>query len=346
MNRTRIKNLDYLRGVSAILIMIYHYYSWIFGHAATNCVISKFGTYGVALFYILSGCTLFHVYSDKLQFEYNSLNEFFKKRFFRIFPLLWFAIGISLVLNKMNYGLDQIFINITGLFGVFAWDRSIAPGSWSIGNELFFYLIFPVLVFLIRIKKFAWLLIYLTFLIIYIYFAFFKLQNINPKLRWAEYQNPLNQIFLFFTGIAIVIINRKYLLTKFTAISLFTISILVFFFFPVSGELCNLYLGYNRIVFTFALTIIIFIAYQRSVRLPKIVDKILSLGGDISYSVYLLHPVVISIVSFAINFFNFNFYYLPICKFFFCLIITLILSYFIYNKFELFFIRFSNRRIK
>lgn len=60
----RLHNLDYLRGLAASGIMIYHYSMWTNGHADIDSFICRVGVYGVSIFYVLSGLTLFVVYQE------------------------------------------------------------------------------------------------------------------------------------------------------------------------------------------------------------------------------------------------------------------------------------------
>lgn len=61
----RIDSLDYLRGIMALLIMLYHYYSWIYSGFDSSEFMGRIGVYGVSIFYILSGLTLYVAYKEK-----------------------------------------------------------------------------------------------------------------------------------------------------------------------------------------------------------------------------------------------------------------------------------------
>ncbi len=79
----RLHNLDYLRGLAAFGIMIYHYCSWEFGDFTSDTIMERIGIYGVAIFYVLSGLTLFHVYFEKLNFSKESIFSFFNPNFIK-----------------------------------------------------------------------------------------------------------------------------------------------------------------------------------------------------------------------------------------------------------------------
>ena len=63
----RLYNLDYLRGLVTFGIMIYHYLSWTLGKFTADTFMGRVGIYGVSIFYVLSGLTLYYVYYDKMK---------------------------------------------------------------------------------------------------------------------------------------------------------------------------------------------------------------------------------------------------------------------------------------
>ncbi|MBK9510397.1 MAG: acyltransferase [Cytophagaceae bacterium] len=134
----RLHNLDYLRGIAAFGIMIYHFSLWNFGAFPAESILGRVGIYGVSIFYVLSGLTLYHVYFHKMTLSFSSLKDFWIKRIFRIFPLLWLATILFVIIERKELDFYRIFLNLTGFFGFIKWDYYLAVGSWSIGNELVF----------------------------------------------------------------------------------------------------------------------------------------------------------------------------------------------------------------
>ena len=171
----RIDSLDYLRGFMATIIMIYHYSIWLFGNYDSETLLGRLGIYGVSTFYVISGLTLYIVYKNRLSLK--SLHTFFIKRFFRIYPLLWVCILLNIVLLGKSYSAEKIWLNVTGLFGLVAPDQYIPTGAWSIGNELVFYLLFPIL--LISMKRVKWMAWFLSLLALFIIFFM-----VFPFLVW------------------------------------------------------------------------------------------------------------------------------------------------------------------
>ena len=285
LKKQRIHSLDYLRGFAALGIMAFHYISWTFGYHDSSTVIGRIGIYGVSIFYVLSGLTMFIVY--KKMSSAGDTARFFVKRIFRIFPLLWIATILTAILYKI-YSPKLLVLNLTGLFGFIRWDAGLADGVWSIGNELVFYVMLPFLIFSWRKK-----LLLIPFIILfglYIYFSFFRL---TPALtlaeQWRDYLNPLNQAFLFFAGFAIGALNIRFK-SPLGAIALVA-AIAAFVFYPASGDQITIVTGIGRLIFT-GICILICIAFYGFLNPAPLIHGPLAGLGEASYSLYLLHPLV------------------------------------------------------
>jgi len=82
----RVESLDYLRGLMALAVMIYHYVAWTIGGLEADSVLGRLGIYAVSVFYILSGLSLAIVYNDRIS-SIGDVRDFMIKRVFRIFPI-------------------------------------------------------------------------------------------------------------------------------------------------------------------------------------------------------------------------------------------------------------------
>lgn len=261
--------------------------------------LGRIGFYGVCIFYVLSGLTLYIVYEQKMSGGIKSVKSFLLKRFFRIYPLLWMVILYNFLHTFMlshefiNY--NKVLLNLSGLFGFFTWSDYIGMGVWSIGNELVFYALFPILIFALHKSKSLFFLIYLFSFILFIYFTFFKLNDINASDYWHNYTNPLNHLFYFTSGLVIGVIS-KYKLNNKVLLSVFFSSVILFLFWPVEGSEYNISNGVNRILFTLSSILISLFFLHRNISFPGFLKRFFSFLGEISYSIYLLHPIVITLV--------------------------------------------------
>jgi exopolysaccharide production protein ExoZ len=290
----RYHNLDYLRGLAAFSIMIYHYLTWSYGVFDAGTFFGRIGLYGVSIFYILSGLTMALVYEKRMEVNRASISDFFIKRVFRIMPLLWLAIFLTYAVKSQLPPLNKnLLLNVTGLFGIIDCNISIARGGWSIGNEISFYLFFPFYLLSYKYSKLLFYVLSTAALAFYLWFAFHRIDDsATIESEWWKYINPLNQIFLFALGIIMAFAFRQRVISNKALLLLLGVSMSAFLFYPVTGERVALVTGINRLIFTVIMFLICLSFFKTTYELPKVLHKPLSILGETSYSVYLLHPIV------------------------------------------------------
>ncbi|MCW2390187.1 peptidoglycan/LPS O-acetylase OafA/YrhL [Sphingobium sp. B11D3B] len=180
MQRRHIQSHTALRGIAALLVVLYHLQfgaDFRFSWEQSTPFFTK-GYLWVDLFFILSGFVI--AYSTQAEtrhtFPWPEVKRFWRARFARIYPLHLFCLllmaGIQtsiLTLSSMagkDYGdpdlwrgdsllnfVEQLFLlNAWGLTGRIGWNIP----SWSISAEAFAYLLFPALaLFLARGGKYC-----------------------------------------------------------------------------------------------------------------------------------------------------------------------------------------------
>ena len=144
----RYESLDWLRGLLALSILLYHVVSWETAPLDASTLLGKLGAYGVSMFFILSGLSIAIAY-HRFIVDAPSSARFFVRRVFRIWPLLWVAI---LVLSAARMAQGEpfswfvIILNLTTLFGFVSPTSYVNTGAWSIGNEMVYYAMTPALI--------------------------------------------------------------------------------------------------------------------------------------------------------------------------------------------------------
>ncbi|MEN9303857.1 MAG: hypothetical protein RL264_2286 [Bacteroidota bacterium] len=345
----RIHNLDYLRGLAAFGILIYHYLSWTVGEFNSASVIGRIGIYGVSIFYILSGLTLYLVYNQKLNFSFEEVVNFFKKRVFRIFPLMWMVVFVSILISPDAPNLYDLALNLSGLFGFINWDKYFAVGLWSIGNELVFYCFFILFLFTLKKNQILFVILSIAVFCVFIYFTFSDVYSFDNSLytseNWKVYINPLNQLFLFLSGIIMGYLFKERNVKKEVVYTILILGIIGFIFYPQSGDRLNIVIGIPRLVFTLSCIFICFGFYKFNQNLPKLIDVSLVFLGEISYSLYLIHPIVFGRMRIVINYISAHFIKLHFSiTIALSIIASLLVSYLVYTYYEKYFIRLGNKK--
>lgn len=141
--------LTSLRFFAAMMIVVFH----LKGVAPFH--IPGFLSTGVSFFFVLSGFILTYNYFGK-EFSWKT---FYRKRFARLYPVHLFTAVLALtlvpvgaVLNNPNF-LGMIATNFTltqAWVPVAGFPFSLNGVSWSISTEMFFYLVFPFALILLR----------------------------------------------------------------------------------------------------------------------------------------------------------------------------------------------------
>ncbi|MCF2488797.1 acyltransferase [Dyadobacter sp. CY347] len=334
----RIHSLDYLRGLAALGIMLYHMHLLNFGETDSSSPLAVIKIYAVTIFFILSGLTLYKVYYHSLSYE--TIRIFFIKRVFRIVPLLWLATLLTFLLSEEAYTLKKMAVNMLVLPGILKPETFIANGAWSIGNELGFYLFFPLIILLVQRNVNYLIALFLGSLVPFLYFTYFVLDPEVPLgLQWSRYVSPFNQFTFFLVGMGLGALRQAPASLVRAAPYLFLVTLAMLFAYPVSGEPIHLTSGNNRIVLSILTTLLCYFIYIADFSfLPSAAQWALSTLGEISYSVYLIHPIVYALIRIAMGEAAVSQPYILIAS---TVVASLVVSYFVYQYFEKYFMNLA-----
>jgi peptidoglycan/LPS O-acetylase OafA/YrhL len=351
--------IDALRGIAVLGTLMVHcsiYEKGINNFGDFFKDFASFGAFGVQLFFLLSGLTLFLSSKDNRQNEKHQTLNFYVRRFFRIAPLFYFAILIYIITyfyGAPNWWLDKSGLSIKDLlfptlFFINSFHpnyiNSLMPGGWSIAVEMIFYLILPLLFkFINSISRAHWL--FFISLIIYIVTNYFLInhQLVKDKDLWNSfcYFSFFSQLPIFCLGILLYFyIKEENMSNVFSAKSqlpLFFIIILLIF-----NVILN-FIPIHVLISSYFFALVFIISSKKNIIFE---NKILIFIGKISYSMYLFHYVML-FVMWKLNLLDLidsqllNFVF----RFFILLLFTIILSYFTYKYIELPFIKLGKKVI-
>jgi peptidoglycan/LPS O-acetylase OafA/YrhL len=163
----RVDWLDALRGWAVLAVVCVH--SGPVAHSkGLTAQVTSAGQYGVQLFFVVSALTISLTYESHIARYGRTVQSQFAwliKRFFRIAPLYYLAAifypveqyAIYLA-SHHRYGGTTSLLNILANFlflqtWVPSANNSVVPGGWSIGVEMFFYLLVPLIWLIAPIRK-------------------------------------------------------------------------------------------------------------------------------------------------------------------------------------------------
>jgi exopolysaccharide production protein ExoZ len=242
----RLEPLDWLRGLMALSIMLYH----LGGKDNAASLLGRLGIYGVSIFFILSGLSMAIAYGRYID-DLKSAGAFWIRRLFRIWPLLWLAVALVAIpafFAGHPYSESMIALNLTTLFGFVAPEKYINQGAWSIGNEMVYYLLTPALIPIFRRSLVVGNLLTVLSTLLACMFAF---RLLNPAVslseQWGIYINPMNNLFLYCAGIALYYNFSALSVPSAWSVPLLGLALLGFAFYPASGDQISLVVGINRI---------------------------------------------------------------------------------------------------
>jgi exopolysaccharide production protein ExoZ len=291
----RVASLDALRGLMALAVVIYHLGAWTraFEGALRDAVI-VLGVYSVEGFFVISGFCFFHLYGD-VALRGAELRGFYLKRFFRIAPLYYLAVALSLALEPVYqavFSWGRLLENVSLSFGLFHPNHSFVVGGWSIGLELVFYAALPALLWIGRRR---WALCLLGALLIAwsLPFAFGKVQAAEELRRFHVYVQLPNHAFAFVLGAIIADLRRRTALRLPWPVLLATLAALGWLALwrqPTVVDHFEVMVGWPRVRYVaLCCAVVLLFAFARWPRARLAAP--LAVLGDRSYALYLMHPI-------------------------------------------------------
>lgn len=329
----RLEFVDALRGWSALAVLLVHS-EFLAPPPKVLLPLVHAGARGVQLFFIISAFTMFYTLSSR-----GSLKSFFIRRIFRIAPLFYVVLFLSLAMGNAapgRYwapdGTSLAGVLLTGLF-LNGWHPALftglVDGGWTIAVEMNFYLLVPVLFRYIRGVWAALLCVPVSYFVgkriadimVYGYKIFLSKEHFYLADSWHWMGLPWS-MYVFLCGIFSFYVWRDWpwLLRAFSARTYSKI-----LYFLIFSLVCVVYVYPNMAVTVFLLAGIFLVSSACDSRL--IHSKIMMFMGKISYSTYLLHFFVIRWIGGA---------KLPWLVYFCVLVIvTCVVSYIAYRLIEL-----------
>jgi len=314
----KLAGLDHLRAFAIIYVFIFHYR--YFGHPDWEPSIGKFGWTGVDLFFVLSGFLIAgQLFAAVAKGKPIPLREFFTKRFFRIIPPYMFILLLYFAFPYVReWGQPSPlwrYLTFTLNFNLDLKKYSTFSHAWSLCVEEQFYLILPLCFWVFSYFKAGRKAIYL---IIFLFAAGFVMriwcwdQQVAPQISsdgmralWNQYvyYPTFNRLDGLLVGVSIAglftfyptikaLANRYHILLMLAGLAILAVA----YFVCADRESFNtgtygflmVSVGYGLILAAFVSPANVFY---------RLKSKVTSLIATLSYSLYLVHKIVIHLTQ-------------------------------------------------
>ena len=309
------EEIDGIRGISVIFVILYHADIYIFGG----------GFIGVDIFFVISGYLISNIIIIEHAKQKFNLRNFYERRIRRILPALFLVYFVSIILSVILFYPDFLisftkslvssiffvsnffFIFETGYFNT---NASVQPllHTWSLSIEEQFYLFFP-LMFLFSVKRnlFTFSCLLLTII------SFLVCYRLGFYFRNANFLFSISRFWQIFVGVIIcILLKRKEIKFNIYLNNFFSILGLILIIYSLYR--CNLnyypktsYPGIISIIPIIGISLILISNEKKNLVFKILKFKFLVITGLISYSLYLWHQPIISFYNIFKDYNNYTF---------------------------------------
>ena len=302
--KPKLDIIQLLRAVAALLVCFFHM-KGILKQGQWGKILFGNGSVGVPLFFMISGFIMYHTTFQK-HTDWAFVKSFILKRIIRIVPLyfLMTLLYIFLLGNGHFYFIEYPKFLLSTLFFFPTYANHIGPSygmpalavGWSLNYELYFYL---VLGFSMLLPKHRWKILsgwlIVSTLVIPLISKGFVMVDLSEWYGYsvAYFSLMTNPVLLFFVvgmGIAAMYNSRFEPPSLFWANVLAVLAVLNFVlsYFQVLQHFPG---WYNHL---FNCGLLLFALLQRTKMKPYQVPRSLLLIGNSSFSLYLIHPLLLT----------------------------------------------------
>ena len=307
-----LSRLDHLRFLAASLVVVFHYFHTKIGDIrSANPLVSLIdeGHTGIALFMVISGFIFTVIAGDRLVSYWG----FIRNRVIRIYPLFVFAVFLQLFISTYNDQRNYGFLQLLGWLIPFRSDTvPLSPQFvqlWTIWVEFQFYLIFPFLLGFSRRFGARYLWGLLALLVVMRALVYLSLGSV----RFIAYETIFGRLDQFLIG---MLLARAWLSARATpsgqppslsplwllpagagvmlGLHAFSLSV---GFSELSSPLWIVWPGIEAALWAAFLWAYLGARWPGPLALRQPLDRALAALGAISFSIYVMHNLVISAIN-------------------------------------------------
>lgn len=292
-----------MRGIAAVAVCLYHTHTILaesrHGGLDVWAPFANAGWLGVNFFFVLSGFILFYAHREDLGHP-GRLSSYLTKRFVRLYPIYWVCLASFIFAAQLGIGNPEINWNPAHLFAAFSLlltvDHPVLPlkVAWTLIFEVKFYLIFSVFFFSVR----AGVAVFVLWGLLVVVRSFY-----SPPSDWAMISPDWGMLsawnIYFLVGALAYLIHSK-VQRRAGGVLLVTgvCLILLVLMFP-NSDMGSANENPRMLIYFapgFLFLILGAIAVEESYVIENF-PRCLVLVGDASYSIYLVHSAIISLLA-------------------------------------------------
>lgn len=308
-----LSRLDHLRFFAAALVVVFHYFHTRLGDLRSgNPLVSLVdeGHTGIALFMVISGF-IFTVIAGGRDIHYGG---FIKNRVLRIYPLFMFAVFLQLFISTYNDQRNYGFLQLLGWLMPFRSETvPLSPyfvQLWTIWVEFQFYLIFPFLLAFSRRQgaRYLWGWLGLLMLVRALVFA------ASGSVRFVAYETIFGRLDQFIVGMLLARLwqtrnERSRVAHEPTQsplwLALASLGVLLGLhlfsrqvgFSDLASPFWIIWPGLEAALWAGFLWAYLCTRWPGPLALRRRVDRVLAAAGAASFSIYVMHNLVIAAIK-------------------------------------------------
>lgn len=294
-------SIQALRGIAALGVVAFHSLSIEQKYSNGDSLLPDFfrlGQSGVDLFFVISGFVMVTVTKERFKINGESM-RFLWGRLSRIYPTYWFyflLVGSIFFLKPGWVNASQGHqIDLISSFLLLPDNQlPLVMVAWSLIHELWFYLVFAVL--LMFHERMLSMLLFLWAAIIIVVNSLFTLGDFSPGARIVFH--PYSLEFIIGALVAVLIQDEKFVKSSardsiISIVLVPAIGIPVAYVWDVLKQDGVFRMSVFGVLYGFLIFSFVTLEKTKKIKVPKPLQAI----GDMSYTIYLSHILVLSAIG-------------------------------------------------
>ncbi|NEX60892.1 acyltransferase family protein [Noviherbaspirillum galbum] len=317
LNLPHNPRIDEIRWLAASLVFFFHFYHHVYAppievlaHPGwTPFSLVTEGHTGVGLFFTLSGFLFMQIALYQAEQRKGLVyREFIRNRFLRIFPLFItvFVIAISIGRDAFRPQ-DALYVLFSNLGESPTSKYFITGAAWTISVEFAFYLVFPFIARFTLAQGPRYLLQCLGLMLAFKLAAY----GVSERSTHMLFSTLVGRFDQFLVGMLAAVVHARFgqELRRHGKVWLLLAALLVTGNIMLQARYASFFLPEPKQAFwitwslqeSLAWSVFILGWLAADLRLPRPLARAMQHGGDISFSLYLLHALVIDLVAQALG---------------------------------------------